>query len=366
MAFEHGPIRGRAFFVPQPFPKNHLEAFADHAAPPIDKLKNDPIHGWVSGRHLLERRIDEETAMFAGYLRLTLMQAERKVPESLLRAYVRMEELAQARARGVAELDRKTRLAIRKEIRERLLPEMPPDLKGMTFVYDHNNRILYAETLSDKQYDAFMASFRETLSIPLIPVEPASAAMKLRQLDIQTIAPCTFTPENTIEDTETHAGQDFLTWLWFHIETDGGIFSMPDGGRTGVMIEGPLSFVMEGEGAHETILRNGCPLLSAEAKTALLSGKKLKRACLQFARENDNWQLTVDADTFVFRRITLPERERTDPLTAFQERMLALHSLREMFLHLFERYLDARLDTAGWNNTLPAIHRWIKDRPTRA
>lgn len=366
MAFESGSIRCRAFFVPQPFPKQHLEAFADHAAPPIEQLKTEPIHGWVSGRHLLERRIDEETAMIAGYLRLTLMQAERKIPESLLRATARMEELAQARARGVAEVDRKTRAAIRKEVRERLLPDMPPDLKGMTFVYDDNNRVLYAEALSDKQYDAFMAGFRETLSIPLIPMEPATAAMKLRQLDITTLPPCAFTPEDTSEEIDPHPGQDFLTWLWFLIETDGGIFTIPNAGRTGVMIDGPLAFVMEGEGAHETILRNGCPLLSAEAKTALLSGKKLKRACLQFVRENDNWQVTVDADTFVFRRITLPEREKIDPLTTFQERMLALNSLREMFLHLYERFLDARADRAGWQNTLPAIHRWIKDRPTRA
>lgn len=366
MAFEYGPIRCRAFFVPQSFPKDHLESFADRAAPPIDKLKTDPIHGWVSGRHLLERRIDEETAMIAGYLRLTLMQAERKVPESLLRAYARMEELAQASARGVAELDRKTRTAIRKEIRDRLLPDMPPDLKGMTFVYDSNNHILYAEALSDKQYDAFMASFRETLSVPLIPIEPATAAMKLRQLDINTLKPCTFTPEDTSQDIDDHTGQDFLTWLWFIIETDGGIFTIPGAGRVGVMIDGPLSFVMEGEGAHETILRNGCPLLSAEAKTALISGKKLKRACLQFVRENDNWKITVDADNFVFRRITLPEREKIDPLTMFQERMLALNSLREMFLHLYERFLDARTDTSGWTETMPAIHRWIKDRPTRA
>ncbi len=366
MSFESGSLRCRAFFVPQPFPRDCLEAFAARAAPPIEALKTDPIHGWVSGRHLLERRIDEETGMLAGYLRLTLMQAERKVPESLLRAYSRMEELAQARARGVAELDRKTRMTIRKEIRERLLPTMPPDLKGIPFVYDRNNDVLYAEALSEGQLDAFMVNFRETLSTPLIPMEPGTAALKLRHLDVDTLTPCSFSPDCGPEHVENHAGQDFLTWLWYTMETDGGIFTIPEIGRIGVTLEGALSFVMEGEGAHETILRNGCPLLSAEARTALLSGKKLKRASLLVVRENDNWRITVDADTFLFRRITLPEREKIDPITSFQERMLSLLTLRNIFLHLYGRYLDARLDTAAWEAAIPSMHRWVQERPTRA
>ena len=49
------------------------------------------------------------------------------------------------------------------------------------------------------------------------------------------------------------------------------------------MLEGPLTFFREGEGAHEAVLRKGTPLNSREAGTALYCGKKLKRAKLVLA-----------------------------------------------------------------------------------
>lgn len=106
--------------------------------------------------------------------------------------------------------------------------------------------------------------------------------------------------------------------------------------------------------------------MGAETKTALLNGKKLKRACLQFARENDNWRATVDADSFVFRSVKLPKQQKIDPVTNFQERVLALHTLKEMFMHLYGRFIDTRTDAAKWEAVLPRIHRWIRERPARA
>ena len=135
MSFESGSMTFRMFYLPQLLPKNHVERFAAHAAPPITTLGDDPIHGWVTGRHLLDTNINKDTAYYAGYLRMTMMRAEKKIPESLLRAECRMEELARMQAENRAELDRKTRREIRQEISARLLPTMPPQLKGMALVH---------------------------------------------------------------------------------------------------------------------------------------------------------------------------------------------------------------------------------------
>ena len=116
MSFESGSMTFRMFYLPQPFPRDYLDRFASKVAPPISTLGPEPIHGWVTGRHLLDTHITQETAFLAGYLRLTLMRAERKIPESLLRAECRMEELARMQAEGRAEIDRRTRSEIRKEI----------------------------------------------------------------------------------------------------------------------------------------------------------------------------------------------------------------------------------------------------------
>ena len=160
-------------------------------------------------------------------------------------------------------------------------------------------------------------------------------------------------------------GQDFLTWLCFLSEERGGIVKIRDLGEFGVMLEGPVTFVMEGQGAHETVLRKGMPLLSPESKTCLQSGKKLRRARLTLARKDETWQVTLDADLFTFRGLKLPEVDEKDPINRFQERMLRLDMFKEVFLELYDRFLDERRDPAQWAKVLKDIHRWVADRRIR-
>lgn len=364
MSFESGSISFRAFYLAQPLPRNHLEKFAARAAPPIATLGDEPIRGWVTGRHLLDNRIDKDTAFHAGYLRLCLMKAERKIPESLLRAECRMEELARMQAEGRAELDRRTRSEIRKEIADRLLPKMPPTLKGMAWVHAPESEWVYAEAVSDKQLDALEAAMRETLGFGLIPVSPAYAAARRLKIDVRDIAPASFSPDCDDAAVSDSIGQDFLTWLWFSSETRGGLMKVADG-EFAVMVEGPLTFAMEGEGAHEAVLRRGSPELSAEAKIALLSGKKLRRAKLLIARGAETWQTTLDADAFSFRGLKLPEGEKLDAVSRFQERLTLIKTFLDAFLGMYDRFLRERNDPKTWAATLKQIHMWVNERAAR-
>ena len=352
------------FYLPQLLPRDYVERFASRAAPPIAALGDTPLRGWVTGRHLLDNRITRDTAFYAGYLRLSMMRAERKIPESLLRAECKMEELARMQAENRAELDRKTRSEIRKEIEARLLPTMPPQLKGMALVHLPGSETLFCEATSDKQFDALEASFRETMGFGVIPVSPQYAAAKRLKRNVNDLAPASFSPDCEDDAVSNSPGQDFLTWLWFISETRGGILKLPSG-EFAVMIEGPLTFVMEGQGAHETVLRRGTPALSVEAKIALLSGKKLRKARLIFARGQDQWQVTLDADPFVFRGLKLPEGEKLEPISRFQERMTSLSTFTSAFLELFDRFMNERTNEKTWEKTRAEIHRWVSERTAR-
>ncbi len=365
MSFESGSATFRMFYLPQPFPKDYIARFANRAAPPISTLGNTPIHGWVTGRHLLDNKITKETALHAGYLRLALMTAERKIPESLLRAECRMEELVRMQAENRADIDRRTRSEIRKEITERLLPTMPPQLKGMAIVHLPGSDFLYAEAVSDKQMDALEANVRETMGFGLIPVSPVHAAAQRLKRDIRDLEPSSFSPDCEDDTVENNPGQDFLTWLWFYSECRGGIMTLKDGNTYALMIEGPLTFVLEGQGAHETVLRRGTPELSVEAKIALLGGKKLRRARLLLARGQETWQVTLDADQFSFRSLKLPEGEKLEPISRFQERMTSINTFTNSFLEIYDRFLAERLDAAAWKKTRTEIHRWVSERAAR-
>ena len=361
MGFESGSVSCRMFYVQGRMPEDCVKRFAAHAAPPIDTVGSDPVSGWVSGRHLLDRKITDENATVAGYLRLTLVSAQRKVPEALLRAECQMEELAEMQARGTAFLKRDARMEIRKNVLDRLLPAMPPTLKGMPMVHDAQNDLVYAAAMSDKQSDALILAVREAVGVTLIPLTPATAALRRKQVNARDLDPSSFSPEFEDEQSSDSLGQDFLTWLWFFAEMRGGLVKT-DRQEFGVILEGPLTFVLEGNGAYETVLRKGTPLVSAEAKTALLSGKKLKSARVTLARGEEMWSVRLDGDEFLFRGLAMPKGAQLDPISRFQERMLLLETFREAFLQCYDIFLGERANASAWKKTVKEIHGWVANR----
>ena len=365
MSFEHGSISMRAYFVPRALPRDVVARFASKAAPPLDTLGDAAIHGWVTGRHLLDRNITADTAFLGGFLRLALMQAERKIPEALLRAECRMEELARIQA-GEEKISPTVRREIRRSIEERLLPRMPPTLKGITFIHDAKTDMIYATAMSDKQVDAFQIYFAQTLGFSLIPATPDMIAMKRLQSNVRDWQPASFSPEREDGEVSHDPGLDFLTWLLFVAEARGGMMKIDGVGDIAVMVEGPITFVIEGSGAHEAVLRRGEPLLSAEAKTALLGGKKLRRAKVTLARGDQSWTCTLDAVTLAIRGLKLPEGEKLDPVSKFQERMSLLDHFMQALFGLFDRFVGERTDAKRWPAAQREIHQWVSGRKTRA
>jgi len=361
MAFESGAITFRMFYLKNRLPGDVANRFAAKALPGLEGLGSEPFFGWVTGRHLLDRHITDDTAYVGGYLRLTLVKAERRIPEALLRAECRMQELAQMQAEGQAFLKREARSAIRAEVTERLLPSMPPTLTGTPMVLDSRSGLVYAAAMGDKQVDSFVGHFCNAAGVEPVPLTPEAAALKRQQVNARDMAPTSYSPDVDDSVAGGGLGQDFLTWLWFYSEARGGALDVGRD-RWAVGIEGPLLFVLEGEGAHETILRKGTPLVSVEAKTALMGGKKLRAARVVLARGQEQWSVTLDAETFAFRGLKVPKEEAVDPAGRFQERMLAIAAFRDALLAYYDQFLAERNNTGTWRQTRTAIHRWVSDR----
>lgn len=366
MPFESGSLSFRLYQLPRAFPKDAVDKFAKHAAPPLDSLSAGEVRGWVTGRHLLDSHITEETAFHGGYLRLVLRMAERKIPQTLLRAECRMEELAMMAADGKPFLRANERAEIRKNVSERLLPNMPPQLKAIPFIYKPGEHHLYACALPEKMSDAFNASLVAALGFGGVPASPEELGRSLKKVDLRDCTGASFSPEIEDDAMEAAPGREFLTWLWYRAETQEKTFSLPDGQPLQVLIEGPLTFMHEGNGAHVSVLKRGEPVNSAEAKTCLLSGKKLKEAKISFAQGDWVWKFSLEADQFLFRGLMLPKSEEAlDAISRFQERMQFLDQFRELFLAVFEGFLELRVDAARWRRAKDEIRAWVKSRKGR-
>ena len=360
MAFESGSLSFRMFYLPGGLPETIHERFADDVLGSVDHLLDEELHGWVGARHLLDREIHEGSAWSSGFLRLTLCQAQRKIPTSLLRAECRMEELVWMQAEHRDYVNRETKSEIKQQVIERLLPQMPPQLKGIDFCYDPKVKMLYASALSDKQLDAFQLNFTKTTQAKLIPVDPVSAAWSEAQCRADQWPRWGFAGEQW---ADTAPGREFLMWLWFMSEAKGGEVNLPEGGSFVVLVEGPLLFDQEEQG--ETAIRKGEPMLSAETRAALLSGKKLRRAKLTLARGEELWSCTLEADEFTFRSLKLPKTEAVDADGRFQERMEMIDTFRQVFLGLYCTFVKLRDEVASCKVLDAEMKAWMAARPAR-
>ena len=315
-------------------------------------------------RHSINATTNGKTAYLGGYLRRTQPGAKKTVPASLLAAECAVEEMAVMEAEDKHYLNATQRSDIKKSIKERLLPDMPPQLKGMDFVFDERSHMIYCTATSESQLDAFVLSLMQTTGVVAQVADPDNIASKEFNANIQNWGPVSFSEELEDGMVDGTAGREFLMWLWFCSEKRGGLANIPDVGEMAYMIEGPLTFVMEGKGAHEITLKKGEPMLSAEARTALISGKKLKKAKIQFVRGEEAWAFTFDADEFVFRGLKLPQTETFERVGKFQERMVLLETFRQSFFHLYGEFVQERNDASAWKETKASMRKWVADRPT--
>lgn len=367
MALDTGAASFRMMELPRSFPSDWARRFAARAAGPLEAVTDAESIGWVTSRHLLDTAISENTALVAGYVHLVMRIAQRKVPPALLRAECKLEELAVMAAENRTYLKSTDRASIRKGVLERLLPSMPPQLKAVPFIYAPGETHLFTGAVSEKQSDMIVALLASTLGMAPQPSDPEGlAAIARPKLSLDDLAGTSFSPEMPDDVMEPAPGREFLTWLWYAADTANGTLTLSDGRDLGFLLEGPLTFVHEAEGAFVTNLRKGAPESSLEAKSCLLAGKKLLSAKLTLALDDAHiWAFGVDSDLFAFRSMKLPKSDATDPLTRFQDRMGALADFRAIWLDLYGQFLDLRTDAAAWRKQVKKMREWVLARPAR-
>lgn len=194
------------------------------------------------------------------------------------------------------------------------------------------------------------------------------------------MAPKTATIKAADPKAQAFLGREFLTWLWFRCEADGGTFELPPEGKApakkgkskddeadesrevGVIFNDYVSLVSDGDEREENILKKGSAHRSAEARMALLVGKLVSAAKLEVARGERSWTVTLSGETLDFRSVKYPDPQSDDAGERSIERLEAMQELGDIVDGLYGLFLGVRT-TPQWDTIeVPAIARWIKKR----
>ena len=344
-----------------PLPDDYLERLNKSAGGKLDNVKDEPEVAWVSGRHLLETEINENTSILGGHLHINLRKAERKIPSSLLNAICRRDELAYMLANQTAVVPRQMKKQIKEEAIEKNLMKMPPTISATTVAVNRAFNEMYAATGSQSVLDTIVSGFIKDLDVEPIPMTINEMMIRFYKEEANALPNIIFGGKTNAAGMDPTPGRDFLTWLLYYSESVGKLNF--ENNEFDIMLEAPLVLIDENEarGAGETSVKKGdSPLRGAEVKAALEVGKKLKKAKVTLTRGEDIWSGTFDADKFVFSSLTLPEGEELEPDSRFAERMQNILVFNEAWACCFKLFARKLFDE--FDQTSAALKEWAQNR----
>ena len=154
-------------------------------------------------------------------------------------------------------------------------------------------------------------------------------------------------------------GNEFLLWLWHTLETESETLNLIDNSEVTVMFAKTL--VLEcptGEWGKESITSE-IPTKLPEAMEAIRNGKLPRKAGLVIVRFGQQYDLTLQAETFSVSGARLQADKEAKGREVLESRIDAIRNLNETLDLLFETFCSLRMSDA-WKETLERMRRWAE------
>ena len=144
-----------------------------------------------------------------------------------------------------------------------------------------------------------------------------------------------------------YLGNEFLLWLWFVLETDSDAVLLADGSVVSVMLARTLVLDCPREVSGNETIRSDNPTKLPEARRAIQAGKLPRQAGMILVRHDQQYELTLQAETLAVSGAKLPTVEERDDRLRKEERIGQVRHLIETVDLLFDAFLKRRL-SADW------------------
>ena len=173
-----------------------------------------------------------------------------------------------------------------------------------------------------------------------------------------------------INSATTHKGflgREFLTWLWFFAESDGGQFQLTADGKKNteaqLWIDDRIALSSKVGSSHEHVIKGGTPGQCQEAALALRHGKSVRemRIALEIA-DIGLFSLTLNGDDLSPRSVRLPEPQEGVDENPLEQRIRHTTILSKAMDQLLIKFMDERASKVWDTEKLEAIRTWIKTR----
>jgi len=178
----------------------------------------------------------------------------------------------------------------------------------------------------------------------------------------------------TMSQAKSFLGREFLTWLWYQSETHEEPLSVagPKSSQkymADLWVDDRVTLEAPTGKSHYHTIKGGDPSQSAEAATALMTGKTPKEIKLGMNIHGfGEYVFTLSGDDITPKSIHLPEAaeslQESEHYAPISFRLSALDALCEVIDGLFSLFMDERIDQNRHQEFRQQIREWIKARPS--
>ncbi len=381
MGFFSGRVTCTRFRVsgrsPRSFGPEHLERLAAHALGKQRAAAADgSLAGWTAGDHILDTTFDLAKNVINDTLHFALRIDTQKVPADLLRAYYQVELEAQAKGNPSGHPSARQKREARAAAKERLEAEAADGRylrrKAYPLLWDAQSNELLVGTTSfgilDRLHGLFQQTFDRTFELHGAGRQAFHQAEGRDQArNVDDASPSAFVPGSAVsevawlpdEANRDFLGNEFLLWLWYVLDSESDTLELADRSEATAMFARTL--VLEcprGQTGRESILSAG-PTRLPEARRAVQAGKLPRKAGLTLVRHDQQYELTLQAETLAVTGAKLPAPEAEEERARLEERVTQLRHLLETLDLVYDAFGHRRCGPE-WPKELARVQKWLQ------
>ena len=158
-------------------------------------------------------------------------------------------------------------------------------------------------------------------------------------------------------------GNEFLTWLWFTIDTNQHLFKTVDETLTSLYLGNRIVLENSVNDATEIITIKGDDAGLEEGLLSLRKGAVVIEMNLSYKTENQAWKFTLKGESLSFSGLKVPETGPVETQADIEGMVLEKAYLYEKAIDLINRlyhfFLQLRFSVEWNQKTVPDIKNWI-------
>jgi hypothetical protein len=362
--------------TPRGFGPDHLEQLAAHAIGKQRVASGDGVEaGWIAGDHILDTRFDLAKNIVNDGLHFELRLDQQKIPGDLLRAYTQVELQALAGKNPSGHPSARQKREARDTARERLETEAADGryLKRKSFplLWDAQTNELLVGTTSTSVVDRLHTLFQKTFDRGFELNGAGRQAFQLAEGRNQTrnvddaavssfvagqpLADVAWVPDEAGRD---FLGNEFLLWLWYVLDAESDTLQLGDKSEATVMLTKTLLLECPRAQTGKESITSDAPTRLPEARRAVQAGKLPRKVGMIVVRHDQQYELTLHAETLAVTGAKLPAPEEEDDRARLEARVQQIRHLLETLDLLYDAF-GARRFGGHWMKDLARVQKWL-------